>query len=114
MFAVCRLDPSAEPPATPARGFHSVTRTDAELSVICVEAAAPRDAVVERGWRGLQVAGPLDFGLTGVAAALTAPLAAAGVSVLPLATFDTDYLFVRASSLADAVDALEVFGHTVS
>ena len=55
-----------------------------------------------QGWRGLQVAGPLDFALTGVAAALTAPLAEAGVSVLPVATFDTDYLFVRAEALPRA------------
>jgi hypothetical protein len=114
VFAVCRLDPSAQPPAAPARGFHSVTRTDEELSVICVEDAVPEGAVAERGWRGLQVAGPLDFALTGVAAALTAPLAAAGVSVLPVATYDTDYLFVREKALARAVTALEAAGHAVS
>jgi len=114
VFAVCRLDPSAEAPAAPARGFHSVTRTEEELSVICVETAVPDDAVVEPGWRGLQVAGPLDFALTGVAAALTTPLAAAGISVLPVATYDTDYLFVRESSLADAVAALACAGHVVA
>ena len=110
MFAVCRLDPLAEPPAS----FWSVTRTEDELSVICTEDVVPRDAVVERGWRGLQVAGPLDFALTGVAAALTAPLAAAAISVLPVATFDTDYLFVREPSLAAAVAALTGAGHIVS
>ena len=109
VFAVCRLDPAA---ATPAR-FWSVTRTADELSVICAEDAIPDGAVAERGWRGLRVAGPLDFALTGVAAALTAPLAAAGVSVLPVATFDTDYLFVREASLARALAALAAAGHSV-
>jgi len=69
--------------------------------------------VVQRGWRGLKVVGPLDFALTGVAAALTAPLAAAEHSVLVVATYDTDYLFVRESALAAAVAALEVAGHRV-
>ena len=109
VFAVCRLDPAA---ATPA-GFWSVTRTADELSVICAEDAIPDGAVAERGWRALRVAGPLDFALTGVAAALTAPLAAAGVSVLPVATFDTDYLFVREASLARALAALAAAGHSV-
>ena len=109
-FAVCRLHPDEAPPA----GFWSLTRTEDELSVICVEDAVPQGAVVERGWRGLQVAGALDFALTGVAAALTAPLAAAGVSVLPVATYDTDYLFVRESALAAAVAALEAAGHVVA
>jgi len=115
VFAVCRLDAAAELPAAPAEpgGFWSLTRTADEVSVICREEAIPDDAVVERGWRGLRVAGPLDFALTGVAAALTAPLAEAGVSVLPVATFDTDYLFVREASLPQAVAALAAAGHTV-
>ena len=114
VFAVCRLDPTAElPDATGSGAFRSVTRTADELSVICAEDGIPHGAVVERGWRGLRVAGPLDFALTGVAAALTAPLAAAGVSVLPVAPFDTDYLFVREESLARALAALAAAGHVV-
>ena len=115
VFAVCRLDPTAELPGDRAGSgaFWSATRTADELSVICAEEAIPDGAVVERGWRGLRVAGPLDFALTGVAAALTAPLAAAGVSVLPVATFDTDYLFVRAEALPRALAALAAAGHVV-
>ena len=109
VFAVCRLDPVAPVPD----GFWSVTRTDDELSVICVEDAVPEGAVVQRGWRALQVVGPLDFALTGVAAALTAPLAEAQISVLPIATYDTDYLFVRDETLSRAVEALEDAGHRV-
>ena len=108
-FAVCKLPPDAPVPAA----FWSVTRTEDELSVICLEEAVPEGAVVQRGWRGLQVAGPLDFALTGVAAALTTPLAAADVSVLPIATYDTDYLFVREETLERAVAALAAAGHTV-
>jgi hypothetical protein len=109
VFAVCRLDPAAELPAR----FWSATRTADELSIICTQDAIPEDALVEPGWRGLRVAGPLDFALTGVAAALTVPLAEAGVSVLAVATFDTDYLFVREASLPTAVAALSAAGHTV-
>jgi uncharacterized protein len=109
VFAVCKLPPDAP---TPER-FWSVTRTDDELSVICLAADVPPGAEVQAGWRGLQVAGPLDFGLTGIAAALTAPLAAAEISVLPVATYDTDYLFVRSEALAGALAALRAAGHTV-
>ena len=109
VFAVCKLAPDAP---TPSR-FWSVTRTDDELSVICVAGDEPPGAEVQPSWRCLQVAGPLDFALTGVAAALTAPLAAAEVSVLPVATYDTDYLFVRSESLDAAVGALRAAGHEV-
>jgi hypothetical protein len=54
-----------------------------------------------------------DLALTGVAAALTAPLAAAEISVLVVGTYDTDYLFVREEALARAVAALEAAGHRV-
>jgi hypothetical protein len=108
-FAVCKLPPDAPVPAD----FWSVTRTADELSVICADDAVPAGAELQRGWRCLQVAGPLDFALTGVAAALTTPLAAAGVSVLPVATYDTDYLFVREEALPVAVEALRAAGHEV-
>ena len=107
-FAVCRLPPDAPAPER----FWSLTRTDDELSVICAEDAVPDGAAVQRGWRGLQVAGPLDFALTGVAAALTAPLAEAQVSVLrsPPTTRTTCSCARRRS--ARAVAALEAAGHT--
>jgi hypothetical protein len=108
-FAVCRLEPDAPLPER----FWSATRTDDELSVICRDDEVPEGAAVQPGWRALQVAGPLDFGLTGVAAALTAPLAAAEISVLPVATYDTDYLFVREAALERAVAALRAAGHAV-
>jgi len=109
-FAVCRLDPDAPAPAE----FWSVTRTADELSVICADEAVPEGAAAERGWRGLRVTGRLDFALTGVPAALTMPLAAAGVSVLPVATYDTDYLFVREEAVDAAIAALDAVGHTVT
>lgn len=109
-FSICRLDAAAPPPAD----FWSITRTEHELSVICTEGSEPDGADIEAGWRGLQVAGPLDFKQTGVAASLGAPLAAAGIPLLLVATYDTDYVFVRAEALDVAVEALRAVGHTVS
>ena len=108
-FAICHLPPDAPLPER----FWSLTRTDEELSVICTEDAVPHGASAQHGWRALEVAGPLDFTLTGVAAALTTPLARARISVLPVATYDTDYFFVREQTLDRAVAALEAAGHTV-
>jgi len=109
-FAVCRLAADAAVPAT----FFSVTRTPDELSVVCAEELAPEGARCENGWRILQVAGPLDFSLTGVLAAIAAPLANAGVSIFALSTFDTDYVMVKEANLAKAVEALRAAGHRVS
>jgi hypothetical protein len=111
-FAVCRLPPdSTIPPRPQACGLWSVTLTDNELSLVLPEAAAPAGASCERGWRALEVAGPLDFALTGVMASLSGPLAAAGVSLFVVSTYDTDYVLVRDHDLERAQSALEAAGH---
>ena len=89
-------------------------RTAAEVSVVCDAAGVPDGAAAERGWRALTVEGPLDFALTGVLAALAVPLAAAGVSIFAVSTYDTDHVLVRSERLADAVAALRAAGHTVA
>jgi hypothetical protein len=71
----------------------------------------PAGARVQVGWRGFRVAGVLDFGLTGVLAGLTTPIATAGVSVFALSTFDTDYVLVREADWARARSVLEKAGH---
>lgn len=91
----------------------SVTRTAAELSVVCAEAAVPDGVRSETGWRAFRVRGPLPFHLTGVLARLAAPLAEAGVPLFALSTFDTDVILVRDDRLRDAREALRTAGHAV-
>jgi hypothetical protein len=113
---VCRLPPDSplpdESPASPTPVF-SVTRTATELSIVCEAAGAPAGAEVEGGWRALRVAGPLAFELTGVLSSLANPLAAAGVPIFALSTFDTDYLLVAEANLPTALGALRRAGHRV-
>lgn len=92
----------------------SITRARGELSVICAASAVPAYVRAERGWRALVVTTEMDFSVTGVAAAITAALARAGISVLPVATYETDYFLVKADRLADAIEALIRAGHTVT
>jgi hypothetical protein len=61
-FAVVRLESAAEPPGWALDApFWSVTRTPAELSVVCQEERVPPDARQERGWRCLEARGPFDL-----------------------------------------------------
>ena len=111
-FAVLRLGPDADVPVELlVPPFHSVTRTPAELSVVCPEGAVPDGARAETGWALLALAGPFPFEMVGVLASVLGPLAAAGVSIFALSTFDTDYVLVKRERLADAVGALSAAGH---
>jgi hypothetical protein len=119
-FAVCRLDGTSRVPEwVLSLDFFSVTRTPRELSIVAPEEAfeqarLPAEARVEGGWTCLAVAGPLDFSLVGVLAGLTDALAAAGVSVFAISTYDTDYLLVKKQELARATEALRAAGHHVT
>jgi hypothetical protein len=114
-LAIARLEPGAPVPewAAPAGALHAVMRTAEETSVVCAGDAVPDGVRAERGFRALQVGGPLEFGLTGVLAALAVPLAEAGVPIFALSTYDTDYVLVRGDRLADAIAALRAAGHGV-
>jgi hypothetical protein len=114
-FAVCRLPPEHPlPPELLARRLVSLTRTAEELSIVCAEELAPAAAQRELGFSCLRLRGPLPFSLVGVVAAVTAPLAAAGVSVFVVSTYDTDYLLVKETQLDRAAAALAGAGHRVS
>jgi putative acetyltransferase len=113
-FAVCRLPAgSPVPPWATVGDLFSVTRTVDEVSVVCHERFVPDGVTVERAWRCLRVAGAMPFTAVGVLAALTTPLAGAGVGVFAVSTYDTDYLFVKEADFSNAVAALRAAGHPV-
>ena len=108
-FAVARLAPDAGVPAWSTNGsFTSVTRTPHELSIVCDDAAVPPDVRAERGWHCLALEGPIPFETVGVAAEFTRILAARGVSVFVISSFDTDYVLVK--NIDAAIDALRAAG----
>ena len=113
-MAVCRFEPTAPlPDWIDESGFHSVTRTQEELTVVCSEAQVDPGTTCERGWRCFKVQGPLDFSEIGIMFSLTRPLAANGVSIFVISTFNTDYFLVKEKELSKSIDALTAAGHRV-
>ena len=114
-FAVCRLSPeSATIPTWAFAGhWYSLTRTDDEVSVVCPAQLVPDGVQAERDWCLLRLTGPFPFDMTGILAAVLVPLAAAGIPIFALSTFDTDYVLVKSPDLASATDALRNAGHRI-
>jgi len=113
-FAVVKLPTGAEVPVAPsAATFWSLTVTAGEISLICAEENVPTnpDCQIERMWRCLKVAGPMEFELKGILLSLLEPLAGASVSVLAMSTYDTDFVFVKERALERALAALTEAGH---
>lgn len=111
LYAVCRLSPDSTVPAWAAGAFVNVTLTDDELAIICPAEQVPAGVRADRDWRVLKLVGPFPFTATGILASLATPLARAGVSLLSIATYDTDYFLVKCDVFEDAVTVLTAAGH---
>lgn len=102
-LAVCRLGPNEPVPDwVPVEGFTTITRTTEELSIVCAEHACPEGIKAERGWAALKVLGPLPFDAVGILNQITGPMAQAGIPIIAIGTFDTDYVLVQRSQIATA------------
>ncbi len=116
VLAICKLPPDASVPDwawTPGT-FHTISRTPAELSIVCLDSAVPSGVKdKESGWRILKVDGLLDFSLTGILASIAGPLANAGISIFAISTFDTDYVMVKNEKAEEAIRVLTKAGHVV-
>jgi hypothetical protein len=111
-YAVCRLAPDAAVPewATRSKWF-SITRTANELSIVGEQERVPEGVRSESGWACLRLEGPFPFELTGVLAAVLNPLAAAGIGIFAVSTFDTDCILIKADRIESAEEALRQAGH---
>ncbi len=117
-YTALRFAPDTPVPAglLTASGLVAVIRTERELSVVCRSEDAESFEGVQRRearWRLLTVRGPLEFSLTGIMAMLAGTLAAAGVALFALSSFDTDHVLVRAADLDRAVTAFREAGHEI-
>ena len=111
-YAICKLPPTHPiPTGFLHKPFFAITRTSDELSIVLLEENVHPEWTSEPGWRMLKVNGPLDFNMVGVIAAISAPLALAGIPIFVISTFDTDYLLVKEDHLERSIGLLEHQGH---
>jgi hypothetical protein len=114
-LAICRLEASAPLPPWAAQPspFLTVSRTAHELSITTLQSAVPAGVACERDYRAVRVRGPLPLNLIGILAAIADPLAAAGLSIFAISTYDTDYVLLKTRDLDVALKVLEQAGHQI-
>ena len=110
-YAVCRLNPESSVPTWAVGPFVNITFTSDELAIICPAEVVPAQVRAERDWRVLKLVGPFPFTAVGVLESLATPLARAGISLLSIATYDTDYFMVKTEVFNDAIAVLIAVGH---
>jgi len=114
LYAISRLEPGdAIPGWADGPGFVSITRTDDELSIVCLQDRVP-DAIRQDGdWVAFKFEGPFAFDETGIVLSAIRPLSENGLGIFVVSTFDGDHLLVKATDQAAARRLLVEAGHTL-
>lgn len=89
--------------------FCSITRTKTELSIVCPQEEIPGGVLAEKDWRAFKLEGDLGLESVGVIAALSNPLADAGISIFNVSTYETNYVMVEEKNLEKAIGVLSQF-----
>jgi hypothetical protein len=111
-LAIARLAPDAPFPDWARGDFVTLSRTRAELSVICDQRHVPPEIVQERDRVAFGIVGVVPMTTIGLLAALCGALASVQVPVFVVSTYDTDWLLVHEGRFAAASAALVAAGHT--
>lgn len=112
-LAICRLPADAPVPDWARGGFVTISRTAAELSIVCDQSHVPASVQQERDKVAFGIAGVVPMTTIGVLASLCGALAKVRVPVFVVSTYDTDYLLVGAAKFAAARTALAGLGHRI-
>ncbi len=112
-YAVCRLDAAAAVPDWAHGELCSITRTADELSIVTLEEGIPGSVEADGDWTVFKLLGRFHFSEIGILQSFAEPLAAVGIGIFVLSTFDTDYLMVKHQVRHKAARVLERAGHTV-
>ena len=113
-FVIHRLSVDARiPDAVLQSRYYWVGKSDEELSIVCNSDIAVSSSKRSEAWSCFKVCGPLNLGMTGVLAGLTAILRDADISIFALSTYDTDYILVKTDVFLAAQIALKAAGYTL-
>lgn len=108
-LGVCKLSPKEEIPkwAYKNKEFTSITYTDDELSIVCMEEDIPKGVEAELGWKVLKIKGQLDFSLVGILASVIKPLTENSISVFTISTYNTDYILIKEDQFEKGIELLK-------
>lgn len=113
-YGIVRLSADTAIPAwVDGAGLVSISRTQDELSVLCLAARIPDSVKPDPGWTAFKFEGPFAFNEHGILLSVISPISGAGIGVFVISTFDTDYLLVKTENAARVRGLLTAAGHTL-
>ncbi|MDQ6432667.1 ACT domain-containing protein [Mesorhizobium sp. LHD-90] len=112
-YAIARLDAADRiPDWADCGGFVSISRTEDELSIVCLQEHIPNGVRNDENWSCFKFEGPFAFDETGVVLSVIAPLSTNGIGIFVVSTFDGDHILIKADDVLRSLDLLEQAGHS--
>ena len=113
-YAVSRLEAKDSIPGwADGPGFVSITRTEDELSITCLQDRVPGTVKHDGDWVAFKLQGPFAFDETGIVLSVIKPLSENELGIFLVSTFDGDHLLVKVKDKAAARGLLVAAGHTL-
>ena len=113
-YAVSRLEAKASIPSwADGPGFVSITRTEDELSIVCLQERIPDGVKQDRDWVALKLQGPFAFDEIGIVLSVIKPLSENELGIFLVSTYDGDHLLVKVKDEAAVRRLLVAAGHTL-
>ena len=107
-YSVCRLDKNNEIPKWIFdEEIFSITKTEDELSIVCLQDKISNDIICEKDWKILKIEGPLDFSLIGILSKISTLMANNKISIFAISTYDTDYILIKEEFIDKAIEILK-------
>jgi len=112
-YAIFKVISEKEIPDLTGSEWYTVSRGKSEISIFCEEDLTPQqyDKTAEKGWRGFFLDQEFFFDDLGVLRDISTPLATAGIALLAVSTFETDYIFVKENQWEQAQKVLSGKGY---
>jgi hypothetical protein len=114
IYAVAQLDHWEKVPDwVDGDGFVSISRTDDELSLVCLQQRIPPEIKMDKGWACFKFLGPFAFGEADVILSVIRPLSENGIGKFVVSTFDGDIMLLKLEDVSSAIKLLQQAGHSI-
>lgn len=114
IYTICSLEKESDVPLWVNKSrFYSITKTNDELSIFCIQENIPSGVKCENNWKILQIDSVLDLSMVGVTAEISTLLAKNNINLFAVSTFNTDYICVKEHNLEKTIEVFKKAGNTI-
>ena len=111
-FSVCKVKDFSDVDLMQEYCF--VGKTDEECSLVCLTEHVPEQTLErEDGWRAFRIQGVLDFSLIGILSKISGLMAANGIGIFAISTYNTDYILTKKENYERALEVLAQAGYEI-